>query len=242
MMGEPWRVRTAATDASIPRRGPAGAPDTATMPSRRAILSAAVLGACSPPPPLPPRPDPPLALGPDQVIVAAGSWHTDLCLPAQALRGSALAPVAAAAPHATAFAFGFGLERWMRAARPGPAEALGAVLGGPAVMALRALDGPVPPGTWDTVALRLPPQGLAALAVFITRQARAPLPPAPADGGWALVPSAIPYSLGFTCNSWVMQAVAEAGLPVPVTGLQLRHNAMAALRAEVMRQGNDRAA
>jgi hypothetical protein len=61
--------------------------------------------------------------------------------------------------------------------------------------------------------------------------------PAPAPGGgWLLLPARTPYSLGFTCNTWVMQALARAGLPVPVAGIRLRGEAMAALRAEAARQ------
>jgi hypothetical protein len=206
----------------------------AAMPQRRAILAAALAGACAGPAPRAPRP-----LGAEGVIVAAEAWHADLCLPAAAVRGGALAPFAAGAPGAAGFAFGFGLESWMRSDRPGSAELLEALGGGPAVVSVRALAGAVPPGAEEQVALRLPEGGTAAIARFILGQVAAPVPPAPASGAWLLVPSRLPYSLGFTCNGWVMRALAEAGLPVPVAGIRLRGAAMAAVRAEAARQAAD---
>lgn len=200
------------------------------MATRRAILAAATLGACTP------RQHSAPPLGWEALIVAAESWHTDLCIPSDAVRASALAPVTFAAPHAAAFAFGYGLESWMRAIEPGSGEAWGAVFGGPAAISVRALAGPVPAGAEDQVALRLPPGGIAAIAAFVTGQLGAPLPAASSTGAWTLVPSRIPYTLGFTCNTWVMQALAEAGLPVPVAGILRRDAAMTALRAEARRQ------
>jgi hypothetical protein len=205
------------------------------MTPRRALLLAALPGACAAPT-APPAP----VLGTERVLLAAESWHIDLCLPGAALRAGPLAPLAAEAPAAQAFALGFGLEAWMRAERPGSAEALGALAGGPAVVSVRALAGPAPPGAEESVALRLPPGGTAAIAAFVAGQVGPPLPAAPAAGGWLLLPSHLPYSVGFTCNTWVMRALAEAGLPVPVAGIRLRGAAMAALRAEAARQAAPR--
>lgn len=202
------------------------------MTPRRAILSTALLGACAAPH-AGPRPAP---LTQAALLVAAEAWHLDLCLPAAPLRAGTLAPLIVAAPTAPAFAFGFGLESWMRAARPGSAEALGAIGGGPAVVSVRALPGPAPPAAEETVTLRLPASGHAAIATFILDQMPGPLTPAPADGAWLLLPSARRYSLGFTCNTWVMAALAAAGLPVPVSGIRFRREAMDALRAEAARQ------
>jgi hypothetical protein len=202
------------------------------MTPRRPLLASALLGACAAPgPPAPPRP-----LGADRITVAAESWHTDLCLPAAVVRAGPLAPLAAGAPLAAAFAFGFGLESWMRADRPGSAEALGALAGGPAVVSVRATAGPLPPGAEESLSLRLPMEGLAAVTGFILGSIAAPLAPAPPGGGSLLLPARQRYTLGFTCNTWVMQALAEAGLPVPVQGIRLRGAAMAALRAEAARQ------
>jgi hypothetical protein len=203
------------------------------MPSRRALL-AVVLGACAPPQMLPAGP--PL-VAEHALTVAAESWHTDLCLPARSLIGTPLAPVTAGAPAAPAFAFGFGLESWMRADRPGLAEALEALGSGPAVVSVRALQGAVPPGAEEEVPLRLPASGIAAIAGFVAGQIVGPLPPAPPPAaGMLILPSTIPYSLRFTCNTWVMRALAEGGLPVPVDGIILRRQAMAAIRAEAARQ------
>lgn len=199
------------------------------MTPRRALLAAALPAACATPGAAPP-------LSAEQVTVSAESWHTDLCLPAPAVRQGPLAPFAAEAPAARAFAFGFGLEAWMRAERPGVIEALAALGGGPALVSVRALAGPVPPGTEESVTLRLPAGGTGAVIAFIAGQVEHPPPPAPASGTWLLVPSRLRYAPGFTCNSWVMRALAEAGLPVPVSAIRLRGEAMAALRTEAARQ------
>jgi hypothetical protein len=203
------------------------------MTPRRSLLASALLGACAAPVPAPPLP----LLAPGGIAVAAEAWHTDLCLPAALLRAGPLAPFAAAAPAAQGFAFGFGLESWMRADRPGLTEALGALSGGPAVVSVRATPGLLPPGAEEGVALRLPPGGAEAIAAFILGSIAAPPEPAPPGGTWLLLPARRRYALGFTCNTWVMEALAAAGLPVPAAGIRLRGEAMAALRAEAQRQG-----
>ena len=205
------------------------------MRTRRVVLSTALLGACAGPGP---GRAPASPLSREGLLVAAESWHMDLCLPAAAVRSGELAPVTLAAPGAPAFAFGFGLESWMRAARPGSAEALAAITGGPAVVSIRALAGPLPAGVEDSIALRLPAGGHAAIVSFILDQVPGPLAPAPPGGVWLLLPSTRRYTLGFTCNSWVMAGLAAAGLPVPVSGIRFRGEAMAALRAEAGRQAS----
>lgn len=202
------------------------------MKARRSLLAAALTAGCAAPGPrTAPQPH-----GTETLKVAAESWHTDLCLAARTVWAGPLAPFAAEAPAAQAFAFGFGLESWMRAARPGSGEALAALGGGPALVSVRALPGPVPPGAEDSVTLRLPEGGLARIVAFIAGQVEPPLPPAPPSGAWLLVPSRLRYSPDFTCNTWVMRALAEAGLPVPATGIRLRNAAMAALHVEAARQ------
>ncbi len=198
------------------------------MPSRRAILCAALAGGCAAPLP-PARP-----LGEERVTVSAESWHTDLCLPAGALGGTPLASVPGGGVRA--IALGFGLERWMRAARPGSAEALAALGGGPALVWLRALSGPVPDTADEAVPLRLPTGGTAAIARFVAGQLTVPLPVAMEAGAAALLPSRLAYAPDFTCNTWVLKALAEAGLPVPVAGIRFRRGTMAAIHAEAERQ------
>lgn len=166
--------------------------------------------------------------------MAAEAWHTDLCLPVAALRPGPLAPLAP--PGVRVLAFGFGLEAWMRAERPGAAEMLGAIAGGPAVVSVRALTSDLPPGAEEAVALRLPGGGTMAVVRFVAGQLATPPVAAPAGGAWLLLPSRLRYTLAFTCNTWVMRALAEAGLPVPVNGIRLRGEAMAALRAEARQQ------
>lgn len=207
------------------------------LPRRAALaLPIAACGGAAPPA------GPPSALSAESAIIAAEAWHTDLCLPAAALREGPLSPVLAEAPGAVGLALGFGLEAWMRADRPGSAEALGALAGGPAVVSFRILWAATPPGAEESVALRLPAGGTAAILGFVAGQIEGPPPAAPPSGRWLLVPSRLPYTLGFTCNTWVMRALGAAGLPVPVSGIRFRGEAMAAIRAEAARQGTIRAA
>lgn len=203
------------------------------MIPRRAILPTALLAACALPEAAP-RPRP--ALSADGLLVAADAWHSELCLAAPVVRAGPLASCARDAPAAKAFAFGFALESWMRAAQPGLAEAFEALGGGPGVIVVRALPDLVPAGTAAAVPLRLPAGGQGAIAAFVMAQLAAPLPPAPPGGAFLLVPAARRYSLDFTCNTWVMAALAAAGLPVPVQGIRLQVDVMDALRAEAARQ------
>nr|WP_255568917.1 DUF2459 domain-containing protein [Neoroseomonas alba] len=189
-----------------------------------------MVGACTTPEPAP------VPLSGESVTVSAESWHTDLCLAANTLSAGPLAPLVPAAPMADAFGLGFGLESWMRADRPGSAEALSALSGGPAVVSIRALAGPLPPGSEEAVTLRLPSGGQAAIAAFVADQLTEPLIVQP-GGGWTLLRSRLRYSPDFTCNTWVLQALATAGLPVPAAGIRLRGVTMAALRRELLRQG-----
>lgn len=205
----------------------------------RRALPALLAGACAAPPAPPTGPGPPLSPG-HALIVIAESWHTEICLPSHALASTALAPVRAGAPSAAAFSFGFGLESWMRADRPGLSESLEALTGGVAVVSIRALHGAVPPGAEEAVALRLPEGGIAAIAAFVAGQMDGPVPPSlPPGAGLRLVPSVIAYSLRFTCNTWVVRALAEAGLPVRFEGIILRREAMAAIRREALRQAGE---
>jgi hypothetical protein len=203
----------------------------------RRALPALLAGACAARPT--PSAGPPLQPG-HTLIVIAESWHTEICLPAHALDSTPLAPVRAGAPSAAAFSFGFGLESWMRAGRPGLSEGFEALTGGVAVVSIRALRGAVPPGAEEVIALRLPPGGVAAIAAFVAGQMRVPVPPSlPPGAGLRLVHSVIAYSLRFSCNTWVVRALAEAGLPVRFEGIVLRRETMAAVRAEALRQAGE---
>lgn len=201
------------------------------MPSRRAVLAAGLAGACTTaaPPPGPP-------LSEEAVTVSAAAWHTELCLAAGVLATGPLGALPAMVPTAAAFSFGFGLERWMRADRPESAEALSALSGGAAVVAIRALGGPVPPDSEEQVTLRLPAGGQVAMMRFVAGQLLDP-PALRTDGGATLLRSRLRYSLDFTCNTWVLRALAEAGLSVPVAGMRFRGETMAALRANISLQG-----
>ncbi len=134
--GEGWasEPRTSPSHRNRPRAHLSGTSRTA------ALLSPGLLAACAG---APPRPAP--TLSEEVRWIAAEAWHLDLCLPAGSLAGGPLAPVAGGAPWAAAFAFGFGLEAWMRAARPGSGEALGALSGGPAVVRSARFQAPSPP-------------------------------------------------------------------------------------------------
>jgi hypothetical protein len=70
------------------------------MPSRRAALALPIAACGGGAPPA----GPPPALSAETAIIAAEAWHTDLCLPAAALREGPLSPVLAETPGAAGLA------------------------------------------------------------------------------------------------------------------------------------------
>lgn len=142
-------------------------------------------------------------------------WHTELLVPAYAVTG----PLAAATgrfPGAGLIAFGYGKRDWITAEEQSIGTILAGPIPGPGVVEVTGRAG-LPAG-----AIRLPVgDGMAGLLRFLTASLADPAaPPAVTSRfGQHFHDSSIGYSLAYTCNTWVAEALASAGLPVRVTGV-----------------------
>jgi hypothetical protein len=67
-----------------------------------------------------------------------------------------------------------------------------------------------------------------------------PVRPSPSPGtGLRLVHSVIAHSLSFIFDIWVMRALAEAVLPIPVGEVLLQHRAITAARVKAALQAGE---
>jgi hypothetical protein len=177
-----------------------------------AFFLAMLLAGCAAIPP--PSACAPGAVGPSIWLVDRG-WHTELLVPADAISGP-LAMATGRFPTATLIAFGFGKRDWITAE----------------VQDLRTiLAGPIPgPGVVEVTgraalpanAIRLPVGGgMAGLLNFLSTSLADPaaVPAVTSRFGQHFHDSSRGYSLAYTCNTWVAEALAAARLPVRAAGV-----------------------
>lgn len=157
------------------------------------------------------------------IHVVDGGWHTELVVPA----GQVPPPL----PVGTrAVSVGFGARGWYMAEAPGSWDGVEAVLGGPGVLLVRPLPAPAET-VYDparAVALAVAPEGAAGLRAFLARTL-APMPIRLADGphpGSAFYATETRYRPAYTCNTWVVDALRAAGLPVRPWGVVTAGQAM----------------
>ena len=181
-----------------------------------AACSAPVETAC--PPPAPPAP---------VVYVSADSWHADIGLPVEELTGP-LAYFRAEFPSARSIMFGYGKRTFITAPPDSFSEYLLGPVPGPAAVQVLGLsvlpDAAYRPG--ETVALRLPPGGEAALEDFIWQDlskndAGEPIHIASSRVGFLFYAALSQYNLLHSCNRWAADALAAAGLPLDGRGVIL---------------------
>ena len=174
----------------------------------------------TPPPPCTPRPIPA-----DAVFVVSHGWHTDLGIPATALRGR-MTLFRKVFPGMAVLMVGFGKRTFMMA----PVTDLGDLLVGPfpgdgaiLIAGLRA----APDSAYDDgrmAVLKLPPGGAERLSDFIwnTFDVHDDRPRRIADGffpGSIFYATRIGYSGFYTCNSWTEEALHAAGLAAGPDGV-----------------------
>ncbi|MCW8088048.1 DUF2459 domain-containing protein [Sabulicella glaciei] len=136
--------------------------------------------------------------------------HTEINLPASALRGRP----AALARGAPAVRLGFGKRGFFdQPDGPGLAAYALAPLPGPAVIETVPAAGAPDPGL-SAPAIGLPLSDAAGLNRFLDRS----LPAGPVPEG-RFIPAAQGYSLAYTCNTWVAEALEQGGLPVSPLGV-----------------------
>lgn len=162
-------------------------------------------------------------------------WHTEIGVPVDLLDGPTRRDWLNAVPRREwtelvprdgRIAFGFGAKVFMMAPAPGVAEALSALMNAPGVVAVSALPtrpqeiGPVD----DFAEVRVTPEGLARMLGFVRQQVERDAAGRPSllgglFRGRKLFDSRLRYNTDFTCNTWTLEALRAAGLPVRPEGV-----------------------
>jgi len=157
--------------------------------------------------------------------VRGRGWHTEILLPAWGVA----APLSSLLPAgAVALGLGFGKRDWMLAEGHASGNLLTGPLPGPAVVEIAAYHRPPSPPYWQ---LPAPPGGIAALSAFVWDSLAltdgAPRVAARFHNGRSFLDAAIGYSLAYTCNTWVAEALAAAGFAVNPAGTVLASGVLA---------------
>ncbi len=158
--------------------------------------------------------------GPVVWIVDYG-WHTELVVPADLASGP-LDLFRRMFPGARTLSFGFGKTSFMTLPRPGFGDfLLGAIPGDATVRVIPLSAEPGRIYTSPVTRVPLTRTQWAALAGFLWRSFRhgtdgrpLPIPANDATGG-RFFQASPGYSLAYTCNAWTIDALHQAGLPVP---------------------------
>lgn len=158
--------------------------------------------------------------GGEAAWVVDHGWHTEVGIPAEQATGP-LAAFRDVFPGAAVLAFGFGKRTFFIAKASTISEYVLGPFPGPGAVQVVGLAGP-PAAAYRTpvITLRLPPGGAERLSAFLWGSIEPALGGGPrliADGlfpGSAFYAARREYSLAYTCNTWALDALATAGLPV----------------------------
>ena len=170
-------------------------------------------------------------------------WHTQIGIPADRLSGG-LEVFRTIYPGVRAVMFGYGKRTFMTAPTDGLSEYLLGPFPGPAVIETVGLRD-LPPDSYGSdgmVELKLPPGGAARLSAFIwddLARDRFGGPRLVGPGFYAgsrFYAAASTYDLAHTCNTWIVDALSAAGLPVRGDGVVFSGQAMARVEAEAERE------
>lgn len=175
--------------------------------------------------------------GDKTIFVASNGWHTGIIIARADLPPGAI-PETADFPNARYFEFGWGNREYY----PAPDKTIGmtlrAIVPGDAVVHLAGLPGDprVVFPTAEFVAARVSADGFRRLVAFINegfQRSGAPRIGASHKGLYAFsafYPGTGTFHLFYTCNTWVADGLARAGLPVRAAGVQMAHEVMRQLR------------
>jgi uncharacterized protein (TIGR02117 family) len=163
----------------------------------------------------------------ESVYVVKRAWHTDIGFAAKDL-DLPLASLLATYPDAQYLLFGFGDRQYLIAKGPGGVRLLKALWPGPGVLLVTGLRAAPQSAFGDSnvVSVRMPAAQARRIQAFVWNSlsrdggAVKPLLAGPYAGS-LYYPSPQRYSLLHTCNTWVAQALASAGLPVRSAGVEL---------------------
>ena len=194
------------------------------------LVPALAVTACGTESPCPP----PEVAGTDTVYVVVQGWHVEVGLPAGELRGP-LGIYRDIFPGAATIMFGYGKRTFMIA----PPESVGEyILGpvpGPSAIEVTGLK-TAPADAYapsETLTLSVPPGGATALSDFIWNDLDKDKAGGPrllavgGDPGILFYAARSRYDLLHTCNTWAIEALAAAGLPVSDAGVVFSEQAMA---------------
>lgn len=181
---------------------------------RLLCMGVLILSGCATPPPQACTPG---AAGPSVWLVDRG-WHTELLVPASAITGP-LRQATGRFPAASFLAFGYGKRDWITAEEQDLLTLISGPIPGPGVVEITGRFG------LPANAIRLPlgSAGMAGLIDFLTASLVDPAaaPVVVSRFGQHFHDARRSYSLAYTCNTWVAEALAAAGLAVRPAGVRL---------------------
>ena len=145
-------------------------------------------------------------------------WHTELLVPAAAIAG----PLTAATgrfPASPLIAFGFGKRDWIIAEEQDIATILAGPIPGPGIIEITG-RADLPAGAIRLVVDRA---GLTGLVTFLAGSLADPAAPPGivSRSGQHFHAARRGYSIAYTCNTWLAEALAAAGLAVRAQGVRL---------------------
>ena len=160
------------------------------------------------------------------IYVISGGWHTELGLPLEAITGP-LAALKPEFPSARYLVFGWGAHDYYMARNPGIGDLLRAVAPGPAVMLVIPLQ--ISPeaffGASNVFVLRAPAEGIQRISQFLRDYLAIEEKGTPDRISTGPYPQSVfyastgTYNLSHTCNTWTVEALRVAGLPVNAAGV-----------------------
>jgi hypothetical protein len=168
----------------------------------------------------------------DAVYLVQHGWHTDLAIPADALRGGMLV-FRRLYPGLKLLILGFGKRTFMMS----PVTDLGELMIGPfpgdgalLVVGLNATP-EVAYSDGSEALIRLPPGGAEKLSAFLWNSFRSEngMPTRIGDGffpGSVFYAARTGYAGWFTCNTWTIDALHAAGVDIDPDGVVFSNQAM----------------
>ena len=165
-------------------------------------------------------------------------WHTGLVLPVQALGPSRLS-LRSRFPRAKYLVFGWGDRSFYMAPHPGLATTFSALFPSPSVLYIQGLQGS-PRNTFPHAGelhwICVSSEQAHRLALYLNAYLRKRRNGTPVDLGSGPLPNSYffasvgTYDAFYTCNTWTMDALAFAGLPVSAQGVVFAGQAMSEVR------------
>ena len=184
---------------------------------RFALFLCLGVAGCAVPAALPCDPGP--APRPVAWVVDYG-WHTEIIVPADQIEGS-LAAIRAMYPDVPVLSFGFGKQSFFTLDNPGSADLIaGAIPGAGAIRIIKLASEPVQGGQGHLLRVALTTAEWERLSEFLwNAMAHAPgrqpirvTTPTPTNGDFFV--AAHGYSLAYTCNTWTVDGLGQAGLSI----------------------------